>query len=196
VAVEEQNPYHYSGVHAFGFLEGAEAPPETVMDALRDLGAPPEGPVIWSGAFVGDYAGLVHVRVEDGALGELQRLISGELHDRGFRGRWAIEARPAKKEEEDTDAVALYIGVKRGTQEVIAISALRVEPGKLDDVLRDAQRISTFRGASVVFGKADVLLQLGAPDLATVATAVEVDVQGLAGITSASTAFCDGTRAG
>jgi hypothetical protein len=192
VAVEEQNPYHYSGVHAFGFLEGADGPPETVMDAVRDLGAPPEGPVLWAGAFVGDYAGLVHVRVEDGALGELQRLISGELHDRGFRGRWAIEVRPAKQQAGGN--VALFVGVKRGTQEVIAISALRVQPGKLDAVLADAQRISTFRGASVVFGKADVLLQLGAPDLATVATSVETEVQAIAGITASATSFCDGTR--
>ena len=192
MVVEGENPFHYTGVHAFGFLEGAEGRPDGVMGALRDLGAPPDGPVIWAGSFVGDYAGLVHVRVDEGRLGDLQDLISGDLFDRGFRGRWAIEARPAPKK--DSGTAALFVGVKRGTQEVIAISALRVQPGMLDRVLQDAQAISTFRGASVVFGKADVLLQLGAADLATVATSVEAEVQALEGITSASTAFCDGSR--
>jgi hypothetical protein len=191
VAVEEQNPYHYSGLHAFGFLERPGHAPDAVMADVRALGTPPEGPVIWAGSFVGDYSGLVHVRVEDGALGSLQDLISGELQGRGFRGRWAIERRTAKQQ---SGSVMLFIGVKRGTQEVIAISALQVEPGGLDRILEDAQAISTFRGASVVFGKADVLLQLGAPDLDTVARSVEDEVQALTGIRSSSTAFCDGTR--
>ena len=188
---EGQDPYHYTGVHAFGFLEGADEPPDTVIAAMRELGSPPDGPVIWAGAFVGEYAGLVHVRVEDGALGVLQDLISGDLHARGFRGRWAVELRPAKKTQ---DAVALKVGVKRGTQEVIAVSALHVKPGALDQVLEDVLAISTFRGASVVFGDADILLQLGAGDLATVATSIEEEVQRLTGIKASSTAFCDGTR--
>ena len=190
MAVEEQNQYHYTGLHAFGFLERPGQPPDSVIADIRALGEPPDGPVIWAGSFVGDYSGLVHVRVEDGALGSLQDLISGELHQRGFRGRWAIEARPKKQ----SGAVALFVGVKRGTQEVIAISAIKVEPGALDELLEAVGNISTFRGASVVFGKADVLLQLGAPDLATVARSVEDEIQAMPGIRSVSTAFCDGTR--
>ena len=61
-------------------------------------------------------------------------------------------------------------------------------------MLEAVEGISTFRGASVVFGKADVLLQLGAAGFATVARSVEDEVQAITGITAASTAFCDGTR--
>jgi hypothetical protein len=194
MAVQEENPYHYTGLHAFGFLEGADGSADEVMGALREMGAPPDGPVIWSGSFVGDYQGLVHVRVDEGALGELQDLISGPFFARGFRGRWAIEARPAKRRGQNSGTSALFVGVKRGTQEIIAISALRVMPERLDGVLDEAQGFATFRGASLVFGKADVLVQLGADDWSTIATSVEVDVQGLDGVVSASTAFCDGSR--
>jgi hypothetical protein len=193
VVVQEENPYHYTGLHAFGFLRGAEASAEDVMAGLREMGAPPDGPVIWAGAFAGDYDGLVHARVEAGELGSLQELIAGEFRDRGFRGRWAIEARVAKKPSDD-GAVALFVGVKRGTQEIIAISRLRVQPGALDDVMEALPSISTFRGASVVFGNADVLLQLGGAEFGEVAASVENEVQAVRGIASASTAFCDGRR--
>ncbi len=194
MATEGENGYHYTGLHAFGFLEGADAPADEVTAALRELGGPPDGPVIWAGSFVGDYAGLVHVRVEDRALGELQDLIAGAFFIRGFRGRWAIEVRPAEDETQAGGPIARYVGVKRGTQEIIAICALQVRPGALDDVLRRVQHITTFRGASIVFGDADILVQLGDADYAKVAASVEIEVQGIDGITSASTAFCDGGR--
>jgi hypothetical protein len=194
MATEGENEYHYTGLHAFGFLEGADAPADEVMATIRELGTPPDGPVIWAGSFVGDYDGLVHVRVQDGGLGALQDLIAGEFFSRGFRGRWAIEVRPAKDPAQSGGTVARYVGVKRGTQEIIAISSLEVRPGALDHVMNQLHGITTFRGASVVFGGADILLQLGDADYATVATSVEVEVQRVDGITGASTAFCDGRR--
>ena len=193
MAVEEQNPYHYTGLHAFGFLKGAEAGAEEIVARLRDLGEPPGGPVIWAGAFVGDFDGMVHVRVEQGELGTLQELIGGTFRDAGFRGRWAIEARVAKTTQED-GVTALYVGVKRGTQEIIAISRLKVRPDSLDSVLERLTAIPAFRGASLVFGETDVLLQLGASEFDEVARAVERDVQGVEGILASATAFCDGRR--
>jgi hypothetical protein len=193
MANNEENPYHYSGMHAFGFLQGVSTSPDEVIGAIRELGEPPGGPVIFAGAFVGDYEGFVHVRAED--LGSLQRAISDQLHGAGFRGFWAIEQRVAEKQvQTDEGTVMLKVGVKRGTEEVIAISALRVKPGKLDDVLEAVKSISTFRGASVVFGQADILLQLGDADFDVVATSVADEVQAVQGLASASTAFCDGTR--
>jgi hypothetical protein len=99
-----------------------------------------------------------------------------------------------KERQTDSGPVAYFVGVKRGTQEIISVSALRIMPGMLNDVLRDVTSISTFRGASVVFGKADILLQLGDADFDKVATSVEEEVQAIDGIASSSTAFCDGTR--
>jgi hypothetical protein len=193
MAVEEEHPFHYSGLHAFGFLDGRRARPSEVVEAMRELGEPPEGPVMWAGTFVGDYAAMVHVRVEQGALGSLQGLVDGDFWDAGLRGRWAIEARPAKTAAAGSNAER-KVGVKRGTGEIIAISAMRVAPGSLDPVLTRLPDISTFRGASVVYGDADVLLQLGADEFGDVATSVEKELQGVEGVVHTSTAFCDGRR--
>jgi hypothetical protein len=187
----EENPYHYTGLHAFGFLKPANVRPPELLAMIRELGSPPDGPVIWAGTFVGDYAALVHVRVDDGDLGGLQELIEGAFWDLGARGQWAIEAKPASTTQ---DAVAKFVGVKRGTQEIIVISSLRVRPGSLDEVLEQVQTISTFRGASVVFGGADVLVQLGADAFEVVASSVERELQAVTGIVGSSTAFCDGRR--
>jgi hypothetical protein len=192
VAVEGENPYHYSGLHAFGFLVGKDARPNEVVLRIRELGEPPHGPVIWAGSFAGDYSAMVHVRVEQGALGSLQDLIEGDFWDAGLRGRWAIEARAARTTIDGT--AERYVGVKRGTQEVIAISAVRVARGTLDSVLEQVPDISTFRGASIVYGDADVLLQLGAGEFGDVAASVERELQAVHGIVHTSTAFCDGRR--
>ena len=191
MAVEGENPYHYSGLHAFGFVLGKGIRPNEVVARMRELGAPPDGPVIWAGSFAGDYSAMAHVRVEHGALGSLQDLIEGDFWDAGLRGRWAIEARAA---ERTINGSAQRVGVKRATQEIIAISAVRVAPGSLDSVLEQVPEISAFRGASVVYGEADVLLQLGADKFADVAASVETEVQAVHGIVHTSTAFCDGRR--
>jgi hypothetical protein len=193
MAVEEEHPFHYSGLHAFGFLDSRRARPSEVVAAMRALGEPPDGPVMWAGTFVGDYSAMVHIRVGEGSLGSLQGLVDGDFWDAGLRGRWAIEARPATTTAAGGN-VARKVGVKRGTQEIIAISAVRVAPGSLDPVLARLPDISTFRGASVVYGDADVLLQLGADTFGDVADSVEKEVQGIDGLVHTSTAFCDGRR--
>jgi hypothetical protein len=136
---------------------------------------------------------MVHVRVEEGSLGLLQELVDGDFWNADLRGRWAIEARAAETTAAGGNA-ARKVGVKRGTQEIIAISALRVERGTLDPVLDQLPAISTFRGASVVYGDADVLLQLGADQFKDVAASVEQELQAVEGIARTSTAFCDGRR--
>jgi len=181
--------FDYTGLHAFGLLTGGARPPAEVMDSLRALGRPPQGPVIWSGTFVGDYLGLVHARVE--SLGELQDLIEGPFWEAGMRGKWALERRVA---EERTDAVARPIGTKRSTPEFIAIASVTVERGSLQSVLDAVVDVSTIRGASVVFGEADLLVQLGADNFDDVAASVEEELQAIEGIVHTSTAFSDGRR--
>ena len=180
---------NYTGLHAFGFLTGGAAPPAEVMDRVRDLGRPPAGPVIWSGTFVGEYLGLVHARVE--TLGELQDLIEGPFWERGMRGRWAVERRVAERKD---GTRSVRVGVKRATPEFIAISTVTVERGALSDVIAAVVDIPTFRGGSVVFGHADLLVQLGGEDLESVAASVEDDLQRIPGIAHTSTAFSDGRR--
>ena len=188
-AKADGNDFDYTGLHAFGLLTGGARSPAEVMDSLRALGRPPEGPVIWSGTFVGEYLGLVHVRVE--TIGQLQNLIEGRFWELGMRGRWAIERRVA---EDRTDAVARPIGTKRSTPEYIAIASVTVERGSLQSVLDALIDVSTIRGASVVFGEADLLVQLGGDDFETVATSVEEELQAIDGIVHTSTAFSDGRR--
>ena len=183
------NDFDYTGLHAFGLLTGGARSPAEVMDSLRALGRPPEGPVIWSGTFVGEYLGLVHVRVE--TLGELQDLIEGRFWELGMRGKWAIERRVA---EDRTQDAPRRIGTKRSTPEYIAISSVKVERGSLQSVLDAVVGVSTIRGASVVFGDADLLVQLGGDDYEVVAPSVEEELQAIDGIAHTSTAFSDGRR--
>ncbi|HSL12364.1 MAG TPA: Lrp/AsnC ligand binding domain-containing protein [Actinomycetota bacterium] len=188
-ATAEPNDFDYTGLHAFGMLTGGARSPAEVMDGLRALGRPPEGPVLWSGTCVGDYVGLVHARVE--SLGELQDLIEGRFWELGMRGKWALERRVA---EDRTDAVARPIGTKRSTPEYIAIASVTVERGALQEVLYAVVHVPTVRGASVVFGDADLLVQLGGDDFDAVASSVEEELQAIDGIVHTSTAFSDGRR--
>jgi hypothetical protein len=189
VADGDELDFNYTGLHAFGFLTGGAAPPSEVMDRIRELGRPPAGPVIWSGTFVGDYLGLVHARVE--SLGELQDLIEGPFWERGMRGRWAIERRVAERKD---GTRSVRVGVKRATPEFIAVSSVTVERDRLSEVIAAVVDIPTVRGASVVFGQADLLVQLGGDDFESVATSVEDDLQKVAGILHTATAFSDGRR--
>jgi hypothetical protein len=181
--------YHYTGLHAFGFLKGGSRSPDDVIAGLRDLGAPPAGPVIWAGTFVGDYLGLVHARVE--RLADLHDLIEGPFWERGMRGTWAIERRVAERKD---GTRSVRVGAKRATPEFIAISSVTVERGALQAVIDAVVDVSTFRGGSVVFGPADLLVQLGGEEYDEVADSVEAELQRIDGIVHTATAFSDARR--
>jgi DNA-binding Lrp family transcriptional regulator len=199
----------YTGVHAFVFinqvhpaldvgtgqLKGPESDGSTirdVIDALRSFGPPPDGPVIFAAELVGSAKGFAHLRAD--TLADLQDFIGGQLSRRGITSDYSTEADVAK-------VAGRKKGAKRSTPEVIALVRIKVEKGRLRDVLRDladehGPLRRTFKGASVVFGNYDILLQLGGDEFDDVADAVYGPLQEIDGIASTNTAFTDARRYG
>ena len=184
--------FAYTGVHAFVFIDSVDpgANIRDVIDALRSFGPPPHGPVYFAAEMVGGYLGFAHVRTE--SLAEMQALIAGELWARGAHSAHNVEAGVAQ-------VGTMKKGVKRGTPEVIAIVRVRTVPGALGDVLEamadeDGLLRDTFKGASVIFGDFDILLQLGADSFEAVASDVYGPLQRIEGIASTDTAFTDARR--
>jgi DNA-binding Lrp family transcriptional regulator len=189
----DQHEIRYGGLHSFVFID--EVDPGTnireVIDALRAFGPPPDGPVMFASEMVGSYLGFAHLRTE--TLAELQDLIAGELWARGAHCKHCVEADVAKTDR-------LLRGAKRDTPEVIALIRVRVRRGALQDVLErfgdPDGPLETFKGASVVFGDFDILLQLGADDFDEVAADVYGPLQTIEGIAATDTAFTDARRYG
>ncbi|MDQ3209942.1 MAG: hypothetical protein M3Q20_02010 [Actinomycetota bacterium] len=184
--------FDYTGLHAFVFIDSVDPGKNIreVIDALRELGPPPDGPVSFASEMVGGYLGFAHVRTE--TLAELQDLIAGELWRRGAHCAHCVEAGVAH-------VGARLKGVKRSTPEVIAIVRVRTNPGALGDVLEamadeGGPLRETFKGASVIFGDFDILLQLGADSFEAVAADVYGPLQRIDGIVSTDTAFTDARR--
>jgi DNA-binding Lrp family transcriptional regulator len=191
---EEGTDYDYTGLHAFVFIDQVDPGTNirTVIDVLRGFGPPPDGPVMFASEMVGSSLGFAHIRVEDGDLSGLQDLIAGGLWERGVHCRYCIEVDYAHNE-------AVRKAVKRSTPEIIAIVRMLIERGQLSDVLGElldphGPVADTFKGASVVTGDTDMLVQLGAEDFQTVADAVYGPLQSIGGITNTDTAFTDARR--
>jgi hypothetical protein len=187
---EEPGPFDYTGLHAFVFVDHV---PETdspieVVNRLRDeLKAPPEGPVMFAGDVVGPYQAFAHLRVEEGDLSGLLDLINGSLRQHGVRCKYAVETGTYKKGDR-------VIGTKRGTPEIIALVSIVVKRGMIASVLDKLGDLEAFRGASVVTGDFDILLQLGGETLDGVLQVGMGALQQIDGIVRTSTALLDGTR--
>lgn len=188
----DDHDIRYGGLHTFVFIDDVD--PGTnirdVIDALRAFGPPPDGPVLFASEMVGSYLGFAHLRTE--TLAELQDLIAGELWDRGAHCKHCLEAGVAS-----TDL--LKKGAKRDTPEIIALIRVKTRAGALHDVLStfgdpEGPLSATFKGASVVFGDFDILLQLGGDDYPTVAADIFGPLQDIDGITATDTAFTDARR--
>lgn len=194
---KEEEDYGYTGLHAFVFIDrihGARTPAEVVA-GLRALGAPPEGPVIFASEFVGPYLAFAHLRVEEDDLSALQDLITGDLWEQGVRCHYCLEAGVY------TNPVTFQVGgTKRATPEIIGLVSIVVERGRVQEVLNalggteETEAVPGFKGASVVTGDFDILLQLGGDELRPVLESAAGALQGIDGIVHTSTAFADGTR--
>ncbi|MEX1262948.1 MAG: hypothetical protein WEE66_03270 [Actinomycetota bacterium] len=186
--------FDYTGLHAFVFIDSVDPGKNIrdVIDALRELGPPPRGPVFFASEMVGGYLGFAHVRTE--TLADLQDLIAGELWSRGAHSAHCVEAGVAH-------VGTVFKGVKRSTPEVIALVRVRTSPGALGQVMdtmadEHGPLRETFKGASVTFGDFDILLQLGADSFEAVAADVYGPLQTIDGIVSTDTAFTDARRYG
>ncbi len=190
--VEEEPDYFYTGLHSFVFIN--EVDPgitvRSVIDRVREL---PRRQVLFASELVGSSIGFAHVRVEEeGDLSGLQDLIGGELWQRGVHCEHSTEVKVAKQG-------AKLMGAKRTTPEVLALVRIKTAPRRLDEVLETISAETgglsqTFRGASIVAGNYDILLQLGADEYQPVADAVYGPLQLVEGIRQTDTAFTDARR--
>jgi hypothetical protein len=186
---DEDHPADYTGLHAFAFIEHVDegTTPEAVVTEVLNLGSPPDGPVLFASPFVGDYVAFAHVRAED--LASLQDTIDRDLWPAGVHTTWAVESDYFR---DATDA-GKKKGAKRKSPEVIALSKVRVQRGRIGSVLKELGSVPGFVGASVVSGDFDILLQTGGDTFDAVAASLN-EVQRIEGITRTSTAFADGRR--
>jgi hypothetical protein len=185
--------YHYTGLHAFVFIEHVpeRTTPREVVERLRAFGPPPDGPVLFAAEFVGDYAAFAHVRVDgEDDLAGLQDLIAGPLWDLGVHCKYGIEAAV----HQSITPVPTKQGIKRLTPEVIALVAIEVERGRIDEVMKGLAALEGFKGASVLFGGRDLVAQLGGDSFLSVSSVVKEGLQSIPGIVHTSTAFTDARR--
>lgn len=188
---DEPGPYDYTGLHAFVFIDHVpetDSPYAVVQRLRNELKGPPEGPVMFAGDVVGPYQAFAHLRVEEGDLSGLLDLINGQLRKQGVRCKYSVETKVYK------DPSGRVIGTKRGTPEVIALVSVDVQAGMIDSVLDQLGELDAFRGASVVTGDFDILLQLGGETLDEVLEVGMGQLQRVDGIKRTSTALLDGRR--
>jgi hypothetical protein len=186
-----ENDHDYTGLHAFVFIRQVPdgETPQGIAGRLRELGRPPQGPVIFASDAVGPYLAFAHVRVEEGDLNGLQDLISGQLWEIGVHCDYSVESKTY------TDpATTQKVGVKRATPEIIGLVSIRVEQGRIDDVLEQLGNLKAFKGASVITGDDDILLQLGGETLSEVLEVGMGELQNVRGIKHTSTTLIDGRR--
>lgn len=185
--------YDYSGLHAFVFIDRIQGrSPAEAVAGLRDLGQPPDGPVFFASEFVGPYLAFAHLWVADESdLSGLQDLITGPLWELGVHCQYCVEADVFTGTE---DGEAVKKGTKRATPEVIALVSIVVQRGMVGDVLQALGEVPHFKGASVVTGDFDILMQLGGNDLTELLETALTSLQDIEGIVHTSTAFADGTR--
>ncbi len=174
-------------LHAFVLIDHTQQRISDVVDGLFELRDPDHeksARVRWAGAFVGDYVGFAHVEAEDrNALKELQDFIEGDVWDAGVHCHWATEVAINSK------------GTKRSTPAVIAIVGIKTQHGRAVEVLEQLDdRVEGFKGASLITGHLDILLQLNADTLVGVQELLLQPALDIDGIVSTSTAICDGTR--
>jgi hypothetical protein len=179
-------------LHAFVFIDHADRKVAEILTDLSHLKSDDFPRVWWAGSVVGDYLALVHVEAaERNDLGILQTFIENDLWDAGVRTRAATEVATVNKK-----------GAKHLTPEILALVGIKTEHGRTRAVAQqlaniDARRkFKWFKGASVVTGHLDILLQLNAGSLAEAQDKVFLDEElaGVEGIAWTSTAIGDGSR--
>jgi hypothetical protein len=187
--------FDYVGLHAFVFIDHIDPDLRAteVVDRLFHLRSD-NGRVLWASTFVGDYLAFAHVQVgdkdDDKNLGRLQDFIDDDLWSAGVHCKWATEiTKPGK------------VGIKRDTPEIIALVGIETEQGRAEEVRDRLQGefpkgepgVAGFKGASVVLGHLDVVLQVRGDTFDDVVQNI-LGIQGFDGILSTSTAIADGTR--
>jgi hypothetical protein len=188
----ENDDGNYTGLHAFVFVDRVDAG-RNIADVIDDIGGPdgaefPNGRVLFASVFVGSYIGFAHVRADDGDLAALQRLIYRDLWAKGVHCEHAVEG-PVYTPMGETITPK---GPKRRSPPFCALVRARTD----DDPVAVMNEIGArfhdsdpFQGASVIFGTADLLIELAGDSLEAVSDPVLAVVRGAPGVVWTETSF-------
>lgn len=139
--------------------------------------------------FVGPYAAFAHLRV-DGGFADLQDFMAALARDLGIRSGYALTG-PSYTAPSGQQLMAKF---KKCA--VVCLVGIWVEKGRVLEVLQALgdQMGDTFKGATVTFGRSDILLELGASSLEPVTQAVLERLQAIGGVRKTESAFADFRR--
>jgi hypothetical protein len=192
MAAENGDNGNYTGLHAFVFITGVD-PGRNVVDVIDDIGGPegavfPNGRVMFASVFLGTYIGFAHVRVGEGDLAALQRLIYHDLWAKGVRCEHAVEG-PMYTPAGDA---ARPMAPKRKSPPFCALVRVRVDGDPvtvMNAIGARFQDADPFQGASVIFGSADLLVELAGDTLDAVSGPVLGVVRATPGVLWTDTSF-------
>jgi hypothetical protein len=182
----------YTGLHAFVFIKEVD-PGRNIADVVDDIADPEHfssdnGRVLFASVVVGSYIGFAHVRADDGDLPALQRFIYQDLWARGVRCEHAIEG-PVYT---PMALNALPKGPKRKSPPFCALVRVRTDDDPVAVMREIARRFDDsdpFQGASVIFGRADLLVELAGDTLDAVSEPVLSVIREAPGVLWTDTAF-------
>jgi hypothetical protein len=183
----------YSGLHAFLFVDHVAPKAGTVRDVMMKIWKKPSfenGQVLFAHDFVGPFLGFAHLRAEDDDLESMERLVA-ELQDEGARCTLATEVGVYQNGPQAK-------GTKRSGCEIVGLVKIwtNVSPREVvqslgDDELGENVLGGRFRGASLVLGDFDVLLEVQDSTFEPLAQTVLEIVRGWAGVERIEAGFAD-----
>jgi hypothetical protein len=195
-----------TGTHAYLFMHLVEGRSvRQAVDALRasmpDAGSESEHTqqaaewtergwrALSAAEFVGPYAAFAHLRV-DGDLVDLQDFMAALARDLGIRSNYALTG-PSY-----TDSSGQILIAKFKKCEVVCLVGVWAGKGRVQEVLQALgdHMGETFKGATVTFGRTDILLELGASSLEPITQAVLETLQNIEGVRKTESAFADFRR--
>jgi hypothetical protein len=191
-----------TGTHAYLFFDRAARPLDEAVRLLRsvmpDAAEAAPGAEGWSergwgvlsaSEFVGPFAAFAHLRV-DGGLADLQSFVAMLRRDLGIHGELAI----AGGSPRDDDGITMMAKAKKCA--VVGLVRVWVRKGRVEETLEALRRElgAAFEGATIVFGSFDILLELGADELAPVLEAALGPLQAIEDVVRTETAVADFRR--
>jgi hypothetical protein len=188
----QDNDLDYTGLHAFAFIDGVD-PGRNVADVVEDIGGVegrefPNGRVMFASVTVGAYKGFAHVRVDQGDLAALQRLIFEDLWAEGVRCEHAVEGPLYTPQGVNATPMA----PKRKSPPFCALVRVRTDDDPIavmNEIARRFGDTDPFQGASVTFGTADLLVELAGDSLDAVDGPVLDVIRGTPGVVWTKTSF-------
>jgi len=192
--------YATTGVHSFWFIDGTDDN-RSLDDVIRtdllhlipnagDTDAFTEPLVLSAATFAGTYAAFAHLWAPPNELAALQHYKDVTLAGSRLRGRMTLQA----KSYQSTKQSAQIFALKLKKCNVVALVKIWGARDSLEAVMERASHVPGFRGAAIVFGDFDVLVELDADDYDTAVATALVDLAGVAGVERTETAFADYRR--